>query len=167
VNHLGYYNGGVPRYNRGSIRGEAGGEAGSFHSPQIHNYKHFAHPDSYRVTPEDGLKFKHFMGTDKADFMRTRPSHPMYYDTDFNYAKDRDYWLKLILGMAAVSYGVKKFKVEKDRARMTARMEGYKNMPGHHFNNRGGVVVLKDFVGFEKYYKNGDDMMAWYKKTFP
>jgi len=40
-------------------------------------------------------------------------------------------------------------------------------MPGHHFNNRGGVVVLKDFVGFEKYYQNGDDQMAWYKKVYP
>lgn len=50
---------------------------------------------------------------------------------------------------------------------MTARMEGYKNMPGHHFHNRGGVVVLKDFVGFEKYYQNGDDMMNWYKKVYP
>ena len=80
------------------------------------------------------------------------PGFPMYYDTDFNYAKDRDYWLKLILGMAAVSYGYKKWQVECDRARMTARMEGYKGMPGHHFNNRGGIVVLKDFTGFEKYY---------------
>ena len=50
---------------------------------------------------------------------------------------------------------------------MTARMEGYKNMPGHHFHNRGGVVVLKDFVGFEKYYQSGDHMMAWYKKVYP
>ena len=35
---------------------------------------------------------------------------------------------------------------------MTARMEGYKNMPAHWFHNRGGVVVLKDFTGFERYY---------------
>ena len=91
----------------------------------------------------------------------------MYYDKDFNYAKDRDYWLKLLVGMAVLSYGLNKYQVEKDRARMTARMEGYKNIPGHHFHNRGGVVVLKDFVGFEKYYKNGDDMMNWYEKVFP
>ena len=50
---------------------------------------------------------------------------------------------------------------------MTARMEGYKNIPAHHFNNRGGVLVLKDFVGFQKYYQNGEDMMDWYKQVYP
>ena len=107
------------------------------------------------------------MGTDKADFQRTKPGYPMYYDKDFDYRKDRDFWFKLILGMAGMSYGLKKLQVEKDRARMTARLNGYKGLPGHHFNNRGGVVVLKDFVGFEKYYKTGDDMTAWYKKAYP
>jgi hypothetical protein len=92
------------------------------------------------------------MGTDKADFLRTKPAYPMYYDKDNNYRKDRDFWLKLLLGMAALNYGIQKWKVETDRQRMTARMNGYAGMPGHHFNNRGGVVVLKDFVGFEKYY---------------
>jgi len=33
VNDLGYYNGGVPRKNRGSLRGKALGEVGTFHSP--------------------------------------------------------------------------------------------------------------------------------------
>jgi curved DNA-binding protein CbpA len=33
VNDLGYYNGGVPRENRGSVRGDSMGEPGSFHSP--------------------------------------------------------------------------------------------------------------------------------------
>lgn len=33
VNNLGYYNGGVPRYNRGSLRGDSIGEIGAFHSP--------------------------------------------------------------------------------------------------------------------------------------
>ena len=33
VNHLGFYNGGVPKPNRGSIRGDALGRPGAFHSP--------------------------------------------------------------------------------------------------------------------------------------
>lgn len=33
VNDLGYYNGGVPRQNRGSVRGSSIGEPGGFHSP--------------------------------------------------------------------------------------------------------------------------------------
>ena len=67
----------------------------------------------------------------------------MYYDNDFNYAKDRDFWLKVLLGMAFVGYAGNRYQVEKDRARRTARMEGYKDLPGHWFHNRGGVVVLK------------------------
>lgn len=39
------------------------------------------------------------MGADRADFLRTKPAYPMYYDRDQNYAKDRDFWLKFILGM--------------------------------------------------------------------
>jgi len=167
VNDLGYYNGGVPRANRGTIRGSALDAPGGFHSPVIHNFMNYNHNDAYRVTSEDAIKFKHFMGTDKADFQRTNPGYPMYYDTDFNYAKDRAYWLKLIVGMGFATWAVKKVQVEKDRARMTARMEGYKNMPAHWFHNRGGVVVLKDFTGFEKYYQNGDAMMKWYKMAYP
>ena len=167
VNDLGYYNGGVPRAHRGSVRGDALDVPGGFHSPSIHNFMDFNHADSYRVTSEDAIKFKHYMGTDKNDFQRTMPGFPMYYDTDFNYAKDRDFWFKLILLMGASIYAGKRYQLESDRARMTARMEGYKNMPGHHFHNRGGVVVLKDFVGFEKYYQNGGDQMNWYKKVYP
>lgn len=50
VNDLGYYNGGVPRAHRGSVRGDSLGEAGTFHSPQIHNFLNFNHSDSNRVT---------------------------------------------------------------------------------------------------------------------
>lgn len=152
VNDLGYYNGGVPRKNRGAVRGDADGLPGYFHTPQLHNFKHYNHPDSFRVTSEDKTKFNHWMATDEADFNRTMPGHPMYYDRQFNYMRDRDYWLKAILALMFGSYLYKRFRLESDRARMTARMEGYKNMPGHHFLNRGGVVTLKQFVGFEKYH---------------
>ena len=33
VNDLGYYNGGVPRAHRGTVRGVSIGEPGTFHSP--------------------------------------------------------------------------------------------------------------------------------------
>ena len=65
---------------------------------------HYNHPDSFRVTSEDKSKLAHWMGTDEADFNRTMPGHPMYYDRDFNYLKDRDYWLKAILAIMAGSY---------------------------------------------------------------
>ena len=44
------------------------------------------------------------MGTDKADFLRTKPGFPMYYDKNFNYMRDRDFWLKMLLGMALGCY---------------------------------------------------------------
>jgi len=157
VNHLGYYSGGVPRANRGIVRGDALGAPGIFHSPNIHNYLNNQHADSYRVTQEDAVKFKHYMGTDKADFNRTMPAYPMYYDYNMEYMKDRDFWLKFIFGAIFVSYGVKRVQLEKDRARMTERMDGFPNSPGHHFNNRGGVVLKKQFAGFEKYHKNSED----------
>lgn len=138
---MGFYNGGVPRANRGSVRGESLGRPGNFHSPGMHNFINNQHPDSHRVTQEEATKFKHFMGTDKADFLRTMPAAPMYYDSNFNYMKDRDFWLKFLFGIAAVSYGIKRYNLESDRHQMAQRMEGFKGMPGHHFTNKGGVVV--------------------------
>ena len=91
----------------------------------------------------------------------------MYYDTDFNFAKDRDFWLKLMLGMFGATYVYKKYYVEVDRSRRTERMNGYKNEVAHHFHNRGGVVIKEQFVGFRKYFKNGDEMMSWYKQVYP
>ena len=72
----------------------------------------YDHPDSNRVTPEDAVKFKHFMGTDRADFERTRPAHPMFYDKEHNYRKDRTYWLHMLLGMGVVCYASAKWGVE-------------------------------------------------------
>lgn len=119
------YRGGVPRKDRGAVRGESLGIPNSFHSPKIHNYMNYNHADSFRVGAEDALQFKHWMGTDRVDFERTKPAYPMYYDKDFNFMKDRDYWLKLALAMGLTSYVYWKYKVEVDRARRTARMEGY------------------------------------------
>lgn len=112
VNDLGYYRGGVPRINRGALRGDATGRAGEWHSPAMHNYRHFSHPDSYRVTADDAVKFKHFMGTDRADFERTKPAHPMYYDNDHNYKKDRTYWLHALIGLGVCCYGMARFHLE-------------------------------------------------------
>lgn len=167
VNHLGYYNGGVPRAGRGAVRGAALAAPGTFHSPQIHNFIDYSHADSYRVTQEDAIKFKHYMGSDQVDFNRTMPGYPMYYDKDHSYMKDRDFWLKFLLGWALLSYGVRRIQLESDRARMTERLDGFPNSPGHHFNNRGGVVVRKQFTGFEKYHASSDDYMAWFHKAYP
>jgi hypothetical protein len=50
---------------------------------------------------------------------------------------------------------------------MWQRKQNLDDMPGHHFHNRGGVLIEKKFQGFEKYHKNADEMMAWYARTYP
>lgn len=36
-----------------------------------------------------------------------------------------------------------------------------------YFVNRGGVVLKKEFLGFESLHKNNDDLMEWYKMAYP
>lgn len=46
VNHLGYYNGGVPQKGRGAKRGKAVGNIGRFHHPDTHNFLEYNHQDT-------------------------------------------------------------------------------------------------------------------------
>ncbi len=64
-------------------------------------------------------------------------------------------------------YVYKRYFTELDRWRMYERKELLKDMPGHHFSNRGGVLLMKEFVGFEKYYKNDAALMSWYSRAYP
>lgn len=41
VNHLGYYSGGIPQKDMGPVRGKSLGNAGEFHSPQVHNFLNY------------------------------------------------------------------------------------------------------------------------------
>ena len=100
-------------------------------------------------------------------FKITRPSHPMHYDRTMEFTKDRSFWLMLILGMCGGMYAKNKYICEKERMNRWVRMQDLENLPAHHFNNRGGVLVRKQFAGFEKYHKNLDEMMDWYKKAYP
>jgi hypothetical protein len=38
-------------------------------------------------------------------------------------------------------YGSKRYYVEVDRAQRTERIGNIENLPGHHFSNRGGVLI--------------------------
>lgn len=167
VNHIGLYRGGVPQKGRGAIRGESLGVPGEFHQPKVHNFLNYYHPDSKIINSEDSIKFKAFMLSDKDDFNMSRPSHPMYYDRNMEFLKDRSFWLVLLLGMGAAAYAKNRYHCEVERARRTERLGNIENLPAHHFNNRGGVLVKKQFVGFEKYHKNLDEMMAWFHKAYP
>ena len=148
MNHLGYYAGGIPQKGRGAIRSKSLGQPGAFHSPQIHNFLNYHHQDTAFVTPEDALKFKHWMGSDIVDHQRTRPYYPMFYDNNFNFMKDRTFWLGFLIMVSALVYINYKQMFEFDRWRMWTRREHMKELPAHHFINRGGVLMEKEFGGF-------------------
>lgn len=82
----------------------------------------------------------------------SRPNYPTYYDKNFEFLKDRSYFLSLLMLMAFLAYANKKYYYERDRMRRTERLGKIEELPAHHFNNRGGVLIKKEFVGFEKYH---------------
>ena len=167
VNHLGYYQGGLPRKNGGSLRGKSLGNPGEFHTPQIHNYLNYNHQDTSFISQEDAIKFKHWQGSDIVDFQRSRPYYPMHYDRDFDFQKDRSFWLGFILLSMGAVYWSYKYTYEVNRWRMWERREHIKEVPAHHVINRGGVVFEKEFVGFEKYHTSDKSLMDWYKQAYP
>ncbi len=64
-------------------------------------------------------------------------------------------------------YLYRKYYYEKGRLLQWERMEKLKDLPAHHFSNRGGVLFLKEFVGFEKYFSNDKAVSDWYAKVYP
>lgn len=167
VNHLGYYNGGLPKKDMGPIRGKSLGNPGEFHSPQWHNYLNYHHQDTSFISQEDALKFKHWMGSDQADYQRSRPYWPMYYDRNMDFMRDRTFWLGFLLLTTFGVWANYKFGQETKRWQMWERREHIHELPGHHYSNRGGVVIQKEFIGFEKYHTSNDSVMNWYKKAYP
>lgn len=167
VNHLGYYKGGLPRKDMGAVRGKSLGNPGEFHTPEIHNFLEYKHQDTHFVTQEDAVKFKHWMATDQLDFQRARPYYPMHYDKNFDFLRDRSYFLGLILTITLGSIGYRKYLQERNRWSQWGRTEKLNEVLPHHVSNRGGVLFEKEFIGFEKYHQNNDSLMNWYKKAYP
>lgn len=107
------------------------------------------------------------MNSDSVDFNMSKPTHPMYYDKDLNFSKDRAYWMSLLVFMMSALYFKNKIRCELDRWHMWDRKQNIESIPAHHVNNRGGVVVRKQFAGFEKYHKNHNELMTWTAKAYP
>ena len=70
----------------------------------MHNHLDNYHQENNLVTSEDAVKFKAYMNADSVDFKMSKPIYPMHYDKDFNFMKDRNYWLSLLVGIAAFSF---------------------------------------------------------------
>ena len=167
VDDFGYYRGGLPQKKKGPVRGNSLGRPGYFHQPSVHNFLNNYHADAKLVDSEDAVKFGAWMQSDKVDFQQTKPSHPMYYDRDLDFMKDRSFWLRMILLSLFGLWVWGKYGVERARWMRWERVEKIEDLPEHHFHNRGGVLVKKQFAGFEKIHKNKEEVVNWYRKAYP
>jgi hypothetical protein len=171
VNFLGYYRGGLPQKGKGRHRGnnksESLGSPGMFHPPAIHNWQDNYNPEATFVTSEDAVKFKQWMRTDQVDFEMSRPHYKTYYDYNFEWFQDRSFYLGFLMLSLLGCYASNKWYVESCRWHTHQRRTQLQDMPAHHFNNRGGVLMEKEFKGFTRYFKNGEDQLAWYKMAYP
>ena len=74
------------------------------------------------MTSEDSVKFKAYMQSDKDTFKMSFPSHVTYYDRNFEFMKDRSFWLSMTLGLVGLMYAKNKYECEKARMVRWERM---------------------------------------------
>ena len=72
----------------------------------------------------------------------------------------------VLLALWAGHYAYNRYHVEAARWHIHERRMQTER-PAHHFHNRGGVVVEKEFVGFNKYFTDGENQMEWLKQAYP
>jgi len=167
VDSHGFYKGGLPKKGKGQIRGQALAPPLYFHDPGIHNYLNYNHPDAKKVTTEEAIEFKQYMNTDKYDFNRSVPWFPMYIDRDFNFAKERRFYLALLVGLMFLFWAKRKYIVESKRIHRYEREHLLEDEDPKHFINRGGVLLKKSFRGFRNYYENDAEFSEWLKMAYP
>lgn len=123
VNHLGYYNGGVPRKGAHSIRGTAWAAPGYFHDPVIHNRNENPHTDTSPVNDEDVLMFNSYMNNDKTELKKTRPYYTLHWDKDSKYKKQRRSHLYILMAMVGFWFVNGVWTRESKRYHRTLRSE--------------------------------------------
>lgn len=67
----------------------------------------------------------------------------MHYDKTMEFARERNFYAIMLFTLIGGTYIYKKYDIEKARALRTERMDKLKDLPAHHFSNRGGIVVEK------------------------
>jgi curved DNA-binding protein CbpA len=169
VNHLGYYKGGLPQKNKKNVRGNACNPPGDFHGIDYHNYHERADQrESHMVNALDAEQAAREFKLEANIRKRARPFYTLEFDYTWRYVRDRTVALWIILAMIGSQSLYSLFKREKMRANRTSRLpENLEKAPAHHFVNRGGVLMKKEFVGFAKYFQNDKELTAWYKKVYP
>lgn len=169
VNHLGYYNGGLPQKSRGAIRQGTMGAPGTSHLALNHNEKLRMEREAFEVDSKRAEFFKNYQTQESAKGVnRQKPYYTLTEDPNWTYLRNRTYITWLALGV--VGYGIAKkiYVRETKRAIQNERHpDNIGSLPAHHFSNRGGVLIKKEFEGFAKYFKNDKELTDWYWRVYP
>jgi len=99
VNHLGYYNGGLPQKHKGGIRGSALGQPGEPHNSHIHNRMVRNEREAFEVDLEGATEFRGYQNLDRDIRTRARPYRTLITDPDWTYVKNRTYATFILLGI--------------------------------------------------------------------
>ena len=169
VSHLGYYNGGLPQKERGNIRGSALDSPGKNHIATVHNEHVRMERDAFEVDKRRTGYFRNFQNQEKhTGVYRTKPFYPITEDPDWSYVRNRSYITLLTLGAIGVVIAKRIYYREQGRLLQAERHpENIGSLPAHHFSNRGGVLIKKEFEGFAKYFKNDEELTDWYWRVYP
>lgn len=119
------------------------GQPGTIHDTLIHNRNLYPHQDTHLVGPKESLEFSNWMESGKPDLERNYPYYPMYYDKTMEFARERNFYLIMLFGFVSGLYLYKRYDIEVARQLRTERMSKLKDLPEHHFSNRGGIVTEK------------------------
>jgi len=169
VNHLGYYNGGLPNKDSGNVRGNAFDSPGMPHNAETHNRHERMERDAFEVTRADADAFKNFQKEVEDDGRdRAKPYYPIDSDPEMRYFKNREYATYILFGLIGYAILRRVYYREKMRLHRNERLpEVLAEAPAHHFVNRGGVLIKKEVVGFAKYFKNDKELTDWYHMVYP
>jgi curved DNA-binding protein CbpA len=168
VNHLGYYSGGLPQKGMFAARKGSLRAPGMPHDPNIHNRLERYERDSHEVAISDADEFKADQFKDYEDRHRPKPYFTLETDETWRYVKNRTFATAIILLVFGSMIGHKVYKREQMRSHRTERLpENLSEKPAHHFVNKGGVLVKKEFIGFARYFKNDKELTEWYHKVYP
>lgn len=171
VNFMGYYNGGLPQKGLGRVRrsnrGKSLGEPGLPHSPSIHNFLENYTQEATFVNSEDAVQFKNWMRSDLTQHTMSRPHYKTYYDYSYAFLEDRKYFLLFLMGFWSACYLKYRFMIEGLRSHKDERRYHIEEQKPHHFTNRGGVLMKKEFIGFRKYHRNEKEQLEWLREAYP
>ena len=168
VNHLGYYNGGLPVKGNERTRKGALGPVGAVHSKDLHNYYERFDRDSYEVSPTDAADFKVNKHGERYEITKEKQYFKLEEDPEWTSVRNRGFSTIIILSIIGYWFAKNVYLREKFRWHQAERHpDNLSSAPAHHFVNRGGVLLKKEFVGFEKYFKNDKQLSQWYSKVYP